>query len=30
MAANARERLGRRFDVATLRAVLVAAYTGRP
>jgi glycosyltransferase involved in cell wall biosynthesis len=30
MAANARELLGRRFDVATLRAVLVAAYTGRP
>jgi glycosyltransferase involved in cell wall biosynthesis len=28
MAANARERLGTRFDVTTLREVLVAAYTG--
>jgi glycosyltransferase involved in cell wall biosynthesis len=29
MAANARERLGGRFDVATLRGALEAAYTGR-
>jgi glycosyltransferase involved in cell wall biosynthesis len=29
MAANARERLGRRFDVATLRGALVAAYSGQ-
>jgi glycosyltransferase involved in cell wall biosynthesis len=29
MAANARERLGGRFDVTTLRAALVSAYTGR-
>ena len=28
MAANARERLGTRFNVTTLREVLVAAYTG--
>lgn len=28
MAANARERLGGRFDVTTLRGALVAAYTG--
>jgi glycosyltransferase involved in cell wall biosynthesis len=28
MAANARERLGGRFDVGTLRGALVAAYTG--
>jgi hypothetical protein len=30
MAATARERLGGRFSVETLRDVLVAAYTGRP
>jgi len=29
MAANARERLGTRFQVATLREALVAAYTGQ-
>jgi len=29
MAANARERLGTRFNVTTLREVLVAAYTGQ-
>jgi glycosyltransferase involved in cell wall biosynthesis len=28
MAANARDRLGTRFNVTTLREVLVAAYTG--
>jgi glycosyltransferase involved in cell wall biosynthesis len=29
MATNARERLGTRFNVTTLREVLVAAYTGQ-
>jgi hypothetical protein len=30
MATTARERLGTRFNVTTLRGALVAAYTGQP